>query len=122
LYKYIGENKNSGLFNIELYNNVSGIYSKQVDRLEFIYSRYKIKLDEVKKKDFETNIINSFGYGYKTNRAFKSSQGYKYNNKLVDLSKCLVKFKPNISSIIFYSNLNWSGKLNLMICSPYLLK
>ena len=121
LYKYIGENKNSGIFNIELYDTINDIYSKQIDKLEFIYSRYDIKLDEVKKKDFETNIINSFGYGYKSNRAFKSAQGYKYNDKLVDMTKCVVKFKPTTSSIIFYSNLNWSGKLNIMICSPYLL-
>jgi pre-mRNA-splicing factor ATP-dependent RNA helicase DHX15/PRP43 len=122
LHKYIEQNKNSGMFNIGLYNGINDIYSKQIDKLEYIYSRYDIKLDEIKKKDFETNIINSFGYGYKSNRAFKSSQGYKYNDKLVNLTKCIVKFKPNISSIIFYSNLNWSGKLNLMICSPYLLK
>lgn len=122
LYMYISKNKNSGIFNIELYDNINNIYSKQIEKLELIYSRYNIKLNEVKKKNFETNIINSFGYGYKSNRAFKSSQGYKYNDKLVDLNKCIVKFKPTVSSIIFYSNLNWSGKLNLMICSPYLLK
>lgn len=121
LYNYIGESKNSGMFKVELYDSINNIYSKQIDKLEHIYSQYNIKLDEVKKKDFETNVINSFGYGLKSNRAFKSAQGYKYNDKLVDLTKCVVKFKPTINSIIFYSNLNWSGKLNIMICSPYLL-
>lgn len=122
LYKFIGDNKNSGMFNIELYDMISNIYSRQIEKLERMYSRYGINLDMEKKNDFETNIINSFGYGYKSNRAFKSAHGYKYNDKLVDLSKCVVKFKSTTNSIIFYSNLNWLGKLNIMICSPYLLK
>lgn len=122
LFKYISEHKNSGMFNLELIDKIGDIYSKQIERLEQIYSKFDIKLGEVKKKDFETNIINSFGYGYKSNRAFKSSKGYKYNGILVDLSKCVVKFKPTTNSIIFYSNLNWSGRLNITICSPYLIK
>jgi hypothetical protein len=76
----------------------------------------------VKKKDFNINIINSFGFGYKSNRAFKSSKGYKFNGLLVDLSKSVIKQENKVNSIIFYSNLYWSGKLNLNICSPYLLK
>jgi len=122
LYKYILEHKNIGIFNLELVNQINDIYSRQIERLEQMYSRFNIGLKEVKKKDFETNIINSFGYGYKSNRAFKSSMGYKYNGILVDLSKCVIKFKPEINSIIFYSNLNWSKKLNITICSPYLIK
>jgi len=122
LYKYISENKNSGMFNLKLINQINDIYSRQIERLEQIYSRFDIKLKEVKKKDFETNIINSFCFGYKTNRAYKSSRGFKYNNILVNLSKCVVKFKPETNSIIFYSNLNWSGRLNITICSPYLIK
>lgn len=121
LYKHIEKNKNSGLFNLELYSQIENIYSRQIDKINYIYSKFNIGLNEVKKKDFDTNIINSFGYGYKSNRAFKSSQGYKYNGLKADLSKCVVKFKPNTNSIIFYSNLNWSNKLNLIICSPYLL-
>lgn len=120
LFKYIGENKNSGIFDIELYNTIINIYSKQIEKLESVYSQFNITLQEIKKKNFEINIINSFGFGYKSNRAFKSSKGYKYNDKIVDLTKCIVNLTS--TSIIFYSNLNWSGKLNLMFCSPYLLK
>ena len=122
LYKYIEEHKNSGMYNLELIDSINSIYSRQIERLEQMYSKFDIKLDNVRKKDFETNIINSFGYGYKSNRAFKSSKGFKYNGILVDLSKCTIKFKPTTNSIIFYSNLNWSGRLNIMICSPYLIK
>ena len=123
LYKYIDEDKNSGIFNLELIDSIQTAYSRQIEKLENIYSRYNIKLPEVKKKDFNTNIINSFGYGYKSNRAFKSSQGYKFNGALVDLNKSLIKHgdKDKVNSVIFYSNLYWYGKLNLVICSPYLL-
>lgn len=120
LYKYIEGNKNSGIFNLELIDSIQSAYSRQLEKLEYIYSRYDIKLPEVKKKDFNTNIINSFGYGYKSNRAFKSSRGYKFNGILVDLNKSLIKQGDKLDSIIFYSNLNWSGKLNITICSPYL--
>jgi HrpA-like RNA helicase len=122
LYKYIEINKNSGIFNLILFDNITNIYLRQINKLEYIYSKYNIKLDDIKKKNLNTNIINSFCYGYKTNRAFKSSQGFKYNYKVVDLSKCLVKFNSNVNSIIFYSNLYWFNKLNIFICSPYLLK
>lgn len=122
LYKYIEKNKNSGIFNLELFDSIQSVYSRQLEKLERIYSRYNIKLDEIKKKDFETNIINSFGYGYKSNRAFKSSQGYKFNGLLVDFKKSAIKPNDKINSIIFYSNLYLSGKLNISICSPYLLK
>jgi pre-mRNA-splicing factor ATP-dependent RNA helicase DHX15/PRP43 len=122
LFNYVNDNKDTGMFNAELYDNINNIYSRQINKLEYLYNRYNIKLEEVSiKKDLETNIINSFGFGYKSNRAFKKIKGFMYNDKIVNLSKCVVKFKSNINSIIFYSNLNWSGKLNVMICSPYLL-
>ena len=122
LFNYINDNKDTGIFNVELYDNINNIYSRQINKLEHLYNRYNIKLEEVlKKKDLETNIINSFGFGYKSNRAFKTIKGFMYNDKIVNLSKCIVKFKSNLNSIIFYSNLNWSGKLNVMICSTYLL-
>lgn len=121
LYKTIESNKDSGIYNLELFDSIQNAYSRQIDKLESLYSRFDIKIEEVKKKDMKTNIINSLGYGFKTNRAFKSSQGFKYEDKLVDLTKCIIKPKQNLSSIYFYSNLSWSGKLNLMICSPYFL-
>jgi HrpA-like RNA helicase len=125
-FKYIESNKNSGFFNLELFNSIENVYSRQIEKLESLYERFDIKLDEIKKKDMKINIINSLAYGYKTNRAFKSSQGYKYNDKLVDFNKCIIKPNSNSNStfttIFFYTNLAWSGKLNIMICSPYLLK
>lgn len=121
LYKYIETNKTSGLFNLELFDSIQYAYSKQLDKLEYIYSRYNIQVDEIKKKDFNTNIINSFGYGYKFNRAFRSSNGYKFNGILVNLNKSIIYTDNVPHSIIFYSNLHWSGKLNISICSPYLL-
>ena len=123
LYKYIEENKNSGIFNMKLFDSIQSAYSRQLNKLENIYSRYNIKLDEIINKDFNTNIINSFGFGYKSNRVYKSSKGYKFNGLLVDLNKSIIKPGNNkTNSIIFYSNLYWSCKLNLVICSPYLLK
>lgn len=122
LYDHIKNNADSGIFNLKLIDTIEFTYSRQLEKLEKIYSIYDIKLDEIKKKDFNTNIINSFGYGYKFNRAFKSSKGYKFNGILVDLNKSIIKQGDKVNSIIFYSNLNWSGRLNILICSPYLLK
>ena len=125
LYKKIDSSKDfgkdSGIFNLELFDSIQNAYSRQIEKLESIYLKFDIKINNVKKKDLKSNIINSLAFGYKTNRAFKSSKGFKYNDILVDLGKCIIKPKQNTSSIFFYTNLAWSGKLNLMICSPYLL-
>jgi HrpA-like RNA helicase len=120
LYKHIESNKNSGIFNLELFDSIQNAYSRQIEKLKSLYEKFDIKLSEIKKKDFNTNIIKALGYGYKTNRAFKSSQGFKFNDKLVDLSRCIIKPKQNFTSVFFYTNLSWSGKLNIMICSQYL--
>jgi hypothetical protein len=121
LYKYIESNKEEGIFEIKKFNSINLTYQNQIDKLEKIYQKFSIAIDDIKKYDFNKNIINSFGYGYKSNRVFRSNNGYKYNNIIVDLSKCTVKFDQTNQSIIFYLNLNWSNKLNIMICSPYLL-
>jgi pre-mRNA-splicing factor ATP-dependent RNA helicase DHX15/PRP43 len=121
LYKHIESNKDSGIFNLELFDSIQNAYLRQIEKLESLYERFDIKLDEIKKKDLKTNITNSLAYGYKTNRAFKSSQGYKFNDKLVDFTKCFIKPIPNTPSIFYYTNLSWSGKLNIMIISPYLI-
>ena len=122
LFNYIESNKNDGNFNLELFNSIQDTFNKQIEKLESLYSRFKIVIDGINdknNKNVNIDILNSFSYGYKTNRAFKSKDGYKYNDKLVDLSRCSVKFNSNISSIFFYSNLSFFGKLNVMICSPY---
>lgn len=124
LYKYIesNNNKNSGIFNLDLFESIQNAYSRQIDKISKLYERFNIKINDVKKKNFNINLLNSMAYGYKSNRAFKSSKGYKYNDELVDLSKCIVSNKLNKSSIFFYTNLMWGGKLKIMICSNYLLK
>ena len=122
LYSEAKNNKDSGIFNIELCNKINKIYHSQIKKLESLYALYNIKIDKIKKNENSNhNIINSFGYGYKFNLAKKSGQIYKYNGLRVETSKCLIKINPNVESIIFYSNLYWSGKLNISICSPYLL-
>lgn len=124
LYLEISKKKDSGIFEIELYDTIYKTYHSQITRLESMYEKFNIKIDGIVKKDLNTNIINSFGYGYKHNRAkmSKHTPKYEYNGIPVDMSKCLVKINPNVKFIIFYSNLYWSGRLNVMICSPYLLK
>lgn len=121
LYNYIESNKDNGIFEIKKFNSIQSTYQNQINKIEKIYKKFDIKIDNIKKFDFNKNIINSFGYGYRFNRAFRSNNGYKYNGINVDLSKCNIKFDKSNSSIIFYLNLNWSNKLSLMICSPYLL-
>ena len=104
LFNYIESNKNDGNFNLELFNSIQDTFNKQIEKLESLYSRFKIVIDGINdknNKNVNIDILNSFSYGYKTNRAFKSKDGYKYNDKLVDLSRCSVKFNSNISSIFF---------------------
>lgn len=120
LYKHIGRDKNSGIFNLELFYGIQKIIEKQYDKIKSIYSRFDYGI-KVTKKNLNTNIINSFGYGYKFNRAFKSGDKYRYLDKQVDLTKCIVVNELTSPAIIFYTNLQWFGKLSLMICSPYLL-
>jgi hypothetical protein len=125
LFKYISNNKSSGMFNLELYDMIENAYNKQIDKLEQIYSKYDYVLNDItKKKETKTNIIASFCYGYKTNRAFKTNNNYKFNDLKVDLSKCYFKKDfteiSSISSIIFYTNIYIQNKLNIMICSPYI--
>ena len=122
LYKYIELNKSSGNFQLELFNSIHNAYSKQIDKLDSSYKHFNIELKDINKKDLNTNIINSFGYGYKTNRAFRTGSIYKYNDIPIDLTKTIIKLNQSISTIIFYSNLNWANKLNIMICSQYLLE
>jgi HrpA-like RNA helicase len=121
LYNYVESDKSS--FDIGLYESIKNHYAKNMDKISKLYTRFDIKIDEINIKDFETNIINSFSYGYKSNRAFKTSDSniFRFNGMKIDLSKSKNVVKPKSNSIIFYSNLLWNGKLNIMICSPYLL-
>jgi HrpA-like RNA helicase len=120
MYKYIEENKNAGLFNIKLFNAVTKLYDSQIEKMEKVFKKSDIKIESIIKKDMNYNMICAFNYGLKTNRAFKSGGKYKYNGVTCDLSKCAFNY-GKYSSIVFYSNLYMSGKLNVSIVSPWLL-
>lgn len=120
LYKYIEKNKDNGLFDIELFNDITRLYDNQIEKMEKIFKKRNVKIEDIKKKEIAYNVICSFNYGLKSNRAFKSSNGFKYNEVICDLSKSILKF-DKYSSIVFYSNLFINGKLNIGIISPWLL-
>ena len=124
LYNHIQSNKSKEFFNLKLINEINYGYKNQIDKLVKIYDNYAIKIENIN-TNIDTNIhihiIHSFNYGYKFNRAFRSGLNYKFNNIICDLSKSIIKFDKQ-SSIIFYLNRLYNGKLNIMICSPYLLK
>jgi len=90
-----------------------------------MYEKYNIKLENEnitkEANSINTHIIHSINYGYKYNRAIGLGSRYIYNNMVCDLSKGSLQF-VKIPSIIFYSNLFVNNKLNIMICSPYLLE
>lgn len=120
LYKHIEDTKNSGKFDINLYNDISRLYDNQIDKMEKIFKKRDIKLEDFNNKDMNHNIICSFNYGLQNNRAFKSKDGFKYNDMTCDLSKSVFKY-DKYSSIVFYSNLFINGKLNVVILSPWKL-
>jgi pre-mRNA-splicing factor ATP-dependent RNA helicase DHX15/PRP43 len=123
LYKmceYIDKNKNTGLFNIKLFNEIEKLYNNQIEKTEKIFKKYDVQIEDIKKKEMNYNIICAFNYGLKSNRAFKIGGNYKYNNIMCDLSKCIFKY-DKYSSIIFYSNLYINNKLNITLVSPWLL-
>ena len=118
--EYIDKNKNTGLFNIKLFNEIEKLYNNQIEKTEKIFKKYDVQIEDIKKKEMNYNIICAFNYGLKSNRAFKIGGNYKYNNIMCDLSKCIFKY-DKYSSIIFYSNLYINNKLNITIVSPWLL-
>jgi len=119
IFKYMEETPGENVFNIELFNQIQQIYQNQINKLIKIYDKYAIKFGNVSKEDAETNIIYSFNYGFKESRAFKSGDNFKFNEQVCNLDKALFSFNK-YSSIIFYSNINVNGKLNISIISPYL--
>lgn len=121
IYNYIKETPDESIFNLELFNQIKPIYKNQITKLVKIYDRYAIKFGNINKDDTETNIIYSFNYGFKESRAFKSDNQFKFNGLVCNLDKAIFDFNK-YSSIIFYSNINISGKLNISVISPYLFK
>ena len=120
MYKYIEDHKDGSLFNIKLFNEITKLYDNQIEKMEKIFKKYDVKIIDIVKKEKNYDIICSFNYGLKSNRAFKTGGKFKYHDAICDLSKCLFKY-DNYTSIIFYSNLYINGKLNIAIISPWLL-
>lgn len=120
LFKYIEKNKENGIFDLELYNDITRLYDNQIEKMERIFKKRKIQIEDIKKKDMAQNVICSFNYGLKFNRAFKSGDGFKYNEVMCDMTKSPFKYNK-YSSIVFYSNLYINGRLNVSIISPWLL-
>ncbi len=121
IFKFIESDLNESIFNLELYKQIEQIYSNQVDKMLKIYSRYNIEISGIKKQDLDTNVICAFNYGYKSNRAFRRGQIYKFDNLTCNLDRVVFDYSK-YQSIIFYSNVLVNGKFNIGICSPYLLK
>jgi HrpA-like RNA helicase len=119
LYKYIGDNKNSGLFNLEMFNSITKLYDNQIDKIDKLFKRHNVSIENIKKKDTSFNIICSFNYGLKFNKASKDNKDFKYNNTICDI-KSLLSF-DKYKNIVFYTNLFIDGKLNISIISPWLL-
>jgi HrpA-like RNA helicase len=119
IYKYIEETPGTNIFNIELFNQIEQVYQNQVNKLVKIYDKYAINFSNVSKEDAETNIIYSFNYGFKESRAFKSGGIFKFNDLVCNLDKAFFNYEK-YASIVFYSNINVNGKLNISIISPYL--
>jgi pre-mRNA-splicing factor ATP-dependent RNA helicase DHX15/PRP43 len=121
LYNYIEKDRNSGLYNIKLINDINKLYNNQKEKISKIYSKYNIKIDIDINKDNLINIICAFNFGLKINKANKHNNNFKYNNIICNLKNNYLDFKK-IKSIVFYSNLLINGKLNISIISPYLLR
>ena len=120
LYTHIETNKDNSIFNLKLFNDIAKLYDNQIGKMEKIFNKRKIVLEDVKKNELNQAVICAFNYGLKSNRGFKSGLGFKYNDVICDLSKSTFKF-DKYSSIVFYSNLFINGKLNISIVSPWLL-
>ena len=120
LYKHIENNKNSAKYDIRLFNDITRLYDNQIDKMERIFNKRNVKIEDISKKEMAHNIICSFNYGLSNTRSFKTNDGFKFNGMTCDLSKSLFKYNK-YSSIVFYSNLFINGKLNVTIVSPWKL-
>jgi HrpA-like RNA helicase len=106
-------------FSFDTYISINKLYSNQKERMEKIFKRFNIKLENIHKKDMETNVICSFNYGLKSFRAYKIKGNYKYNGFDCEI-KSIFNFEKYYS-VVFYTNLLINGKLNIQIISPWLL-
>ena len=124
MFKYIENNLDKSIFNVELFKNIKKIYDSQIEKITSLYEKFNIVLSQdINKEDEDTNIIKSINYGYKSNRAFRSKGDFKYNGLKCNLDKSTINFTSDkFISIIFYSNILINGKFNVSIISPYLLE
>jgi HrpA-like RNA helicase len=125
IYEYIDANKDETLFELGLFHSIRRLFSSQITKITKMYEKYNILLENEnitkEANSINIHIIHSINYGYKYNRAIGLGSRYIYNNMICDLSKGSLQF-VKIPSIIFYTNLFVNNKLNIMICSPYLLE
>ena len=121
IYEYITLNKNIGIFDIKLFNQIEKLYNSQIEKMEKLFKRYNIQIKNTINKKINHNIICAFNYGFKSNRALKKGKQFEYNNMMCDNSKFIFQYN-NYKSIIFYSNLYINGKLNIQIISPWILE
>jgi pre-mRNA-splicing factor ATP-dependent RNA helicase DHX15/PRP43 len=120
-FEYIQKNEYSGLFNMDLINNIKKLFNNQFTKIQKLFKKFNINLEEnIQKKKSNVEIICAFNYGLKSNKTFKSKDNFKYNGMICDISKSIFNY-DNYSSIVFSSNLFMNGKLNISIISPWLL-
>jgi len=123
LYNHIISDVDNILFNNNFVNNITKIFNTKLQQLLFVYNKFNIKISNIKKisnNDSRSNIIYCFNFGYINNRSFRSKNKFIYNNLTCNITNTTIKF-DKYSSIIFYFNVFINGKLNISICSPFLL-
>jgi pre-mRNA-splicing factor ATP-dependent RNA helicase DHX15/PRP43 len=121
LFNHVQNGVKKGIFNFGLVDSINKLFNKQYEKIKKLFDQHQVKLDDVKiDKNHTKNIIYCFNYGYRANKAYRSGGIFKYNDTVCDLSKSHFDYKKE-NSLIFYLNLYISGRLNIMICSPFLL-
>lgn len=125
LYNSIEKDSENGDYNLELFGHIQHLYERQLGIMKKIYSGYGLSMDGFvtgtgTDNDY-TRIVKSFSFGYKTHCANRSGTHYKYNGLTGHMNKkSIVKFNSSVPTVIFYSNMSYMGKLNLVICSEYI--
>lgn len=116
LYQDILVDFNEQKHNVVLIEKITHFYEKNNRKLYDIYKKFNIKIEiDIDDKDIENNIINSFNYGFRYNKAIRENRDFYYNNLLCDLTKNIYKFE-NKKQIIFYTGMLINNKIKLFIC------
>lgn len=124
LFEYAKTNKLYSIFNKKIIDKISSQYKRQINKLYDVYKEKAIKISTFgntdNNSDDDKQIILSFNYGYKMNKAYNKNGDFYYNKMKCDMSKAKFKY-DKCSTIIFYSNVFYR-KLNISIVSPFILK